>query len=361
MSTRGYGSGSLREKRPGVWELRVAGRSKTVRGGRKEAERALAAMVTATPGGKRPRELGVTLGRLLDEWLTAARIEASTRSTYEAALAHLPPAVRKVKLDALELRTFDRLYSDLERAGVSVHQIRKLHTVLSSALTAAVRWQYVAANPARGARLPELPRRQVKAPPTDVVVRLLAAADDLQATIWLRLALATGARRGEVLALRWPAVDLDAGTVTYAASMNEDRTVKVTKTNRERTITLDPGTVAALRSWRALQVSRALELGVKASRSCYVLSNALDGSIPWRPDGASQRFRRLRARAGVGDVRLHDLRHANATLMLRNGVDPMTAAYRLGHSRPTTTMDVYGHVIDGADRAAADTIGRLLG
>jgi integrase len=358
---RGYGSGSLREKRPGVWEVRYAGRARTIKASRKEAERALAGMVAGS-AGRRPQQLGVTLGRLLDEWLPAARIEASTRATYEAALAHLPATMRKAKLDTLDLRTFDRLYADLERAGVSVHQIRKLHTALSAALTAAVRWQYLAAHPARGAQLPKLPHRQVTAPGTDVVVRLLdAAAGDLQATIWLRLALATGARRGEVLALRWPAVDLDRGTVRFVASMNEDRTVKATKTDRERTITLDPGTVDALRSWRALQVSRALELGVKAPRSCFVLSNALDGSIPWRPDGASQRFRRLRERAGVGDIRLHDLRHTNATLMLRNGVDPMTAAYRLGHSRPTTTMNVYGHVVDGADRAAADTIGRLLG
>lgn len=358
---RGYGSGSLRERRPGVWQLRYAGHSKIIEGGRKDAERALAAMVTSAPG-RRPAAVGVTLGKLLEEWLAAARIEASTRATYETALAHLPVAHRRMKLDTLELRTFDRLYADLERAGVSAQQIRKMHTALSAALSEAVRWGYVGHHPARGARLPKVAKRQVSAPGDDVVVQLLAAVDsDLQAGVWLRLALATGARRGEVLALRWPAVDLERGTVKIAASMNEDRTVKSTKTDRERTITLDPGTVEALRSWRAAQVERALAVGVKAPRSCYVLSNALDGSIPWRPDGATQRFRRLRERAGVGAVRLHDLRHANATWMLRSGVDPMTAAYRLGHSRPTTTMNVYGHVIDGAERDAATTIGRMLG
>lgn len=361
MAPRGYGSGSLREKRPGVWELRFAGRSRTVAGGRKEAERALAAMVVSG-SSRRPPEVGMTVGRLLDEWLPTARLARSTRETYIAALRHLPPATRKMKLSALDLRTFDRLYADLERSGVSVHQIRKLHTVLSAALSEAIRWGYLSHHPARGARLPELARRNVNVPAGDTLARLLTAArDDPQAGVWLRLALATGARRGEVLALRWSTVDLDAGTVEVVGSLEEDRTTKVTKTNRERSIALDPGTVAALREWRALQVATALEVGVKAPRTCFVLSNALDGSVPWRPDGATQRFRRLRERAGVPHVRLHDLRHANASFMLRNGVDPVTAANRLGHSRPTTTLDVYGWVLDGADKAAADTIGRMFG
>jgi integrase len=345
-----------------VWELRYAGRSKSVRGGRKDAERALAGMVVAGAAGRQAASAAVTLGQLLDEWIVSARIEDSTRDTYTAALRHLPAAARKLKLDALELRTFDRLYADLERKGVSLHQIRKLHTVLSAALTEAVRWRYIAHHPARGARLPELARRDVVVPPGEAVDRLLAAVgDDLQAGVWLRLALATGARRGELLALRWSSVDLRRGTMCVRASLRRDRGEKATKTNRERTITLDPGTVEALREWRAAQVARALAVGVKAPKDCHVLSNSLDGSVPWRPDGATQRFRRLADRANVPGLKLHHLRHANASWMLTNGVDPVTAAGRLGHSRPTTTMDVYGHVLDGADRDAAAKISGMFG
>ena len=359
MSKRAYGSGSKREVRPGVWELRAAGRSKTVRGTAKEAERALAQMVSVTVhhhGGD------ISVQQLVDEWQASARLEASTRATYSTALTHLPRTFLAKRIDRLGLRDFDRLYVDLERAGVSVHQVHKLHTALSSAFTEAVRWGYLGAHPARGARLPQLPDRKVRPPQRDELSRLLAeAAKDLQTMVWLRLAVTTGARRGEVLALRWSAVDLSAATITVGASLNEDRTTKATKTNRVRVIQIDAETVALLRRWKAGQAERALACGVSLARDPWVLTNSPDSSVPWRPDGGTQRFRRLCARAGVSGVRLHDLRHAMASNLLERGVSPVTVAGRLGHASTTTTLRVYGHVLAGADAAAADVIADVIG
>jgi integrase len=361
MTKRGYGSGSLRELRPGVWELRYQGRSRRVKGGRKEAERALAQIVSAG-AGRGPAVLGVTLSKLVSEWLAAAQIEDSTRATYLTALKHLPPKLGATRLDRLTLRDFDQLYADLDRAGLGRHQIRKLHTALSAALTEAVRWGYVDHHPARGARLPALPDSPATVPPAEALDRLRAgAAHDPLVWVWLRLALATGARRGEVLALRWSSFDLRAATMTVARSLNEDRSTKVTKSNRVRAVELDGTTVDVLRRWRLEQRRIALAAGVPMARDPFVLSSAIDGSIPWRPDGATQRFRRLCAKVGVTGVRLHDLRHANASLMLNAGVDLPTAAYRLGHARPDTTLRVYAHVIKGANQAAASKLEQQLG
>jgi integrase len=331
-----------------------------VHGGRKIAERALAQLVAATPS-RTTDSIGATLDRLLVDWLATARLEASTIASYTAALAHLPPKLRATRVDQLQLRTFDQLYSDLERQGIGAQQIRKLHTALSSALTEAVRWRWIEHHPARGARLPALPGRRVTIPDDLALDKILAAAaDDELAGVWVRLALGTGARRGEVLALRWSDVKLAAAELRVGRSLNEDRSVKTTKTNMERTIHLDAGTVLALRSWRSAQAQRALAVGVVLVRDPFVLSNALDGSVPWRPAGASQRFRRLCARAGVTGVRLHDLRHAHASMLLGAGVDPVTTAERLGHARVSTTLDTYGHVLNGAAKAAADVVGRRL-
>jgi integrase len=361
MSTRrGYGSGSLHETRPGVWKLRHQGRSRTVTGTRREAEQALAALVA---GGNLtgPTPAVTTLGRLLDDWLAANTVQPSTTASYRAALAHLPAPLRKVRLHQLDLRTFDRLYADLDRKGVGRQQIRKLHTALCSALTEAVRWGLITHHPARGARLPELAARRVTIPTDDQITALLhAAADDPVAEIWLRLALAAGARRGEVLALRWSCVDLDTGTITISASLEEDRTSKTTKTNRVRTVHLDAGTITLLRRWRRSQREHALAVGARLIKDPWVITSSLDGSIPWRPDGATQRFRRLCTRAGITGIRLHDLRHAHASILLRDGVDVATVANRLGHATPRTTLDTYAHVLDGADAAAADIIGRRL-
>jgi integrase len=355
MGKRAYGSGSKREVRPGVWQVRINGRSRTVQGGAKDAERVLSAMAGVSKSTASP-----TLRALLDEWLASARIEQSTKDTYVVALKHLPDKFAATRIDKLTLRDFDKLYRDLERT-VTPHQLHKLHTTLSSALTTAIRWGWLSTHPAKGASLPPLPDRKVTAPTMEQIAKIIAEADrDLVTSVWLRLAVTTGARRGELLALRWSDIDAKAATMTIDESLNEDRTTKRTKTNRVRIIELDADTVDRLRRWKAGQAERALAVGVPLARNGFVLSNAPDSSVPWRPDGVTQRFRRLCARAGVDGVRLHDLRHGMASHMLQQGVDAVTVAGRLGHASTTTTMRVYAHVIPGADRRAAELMASII-
>lgn len=358
---RGYGSGSLRERRPGVWELRVAGRTRTVHGGRKVAERALAQFVTEV-GSKRAPRGSETVAVLLDQWRATAQLAAETRTTYESALRHLPDEWLCRRLDGLAVRDFDRLYADLARAGVGAPMIQRLHVALSSGLTQAVRWQWLPYHPARGAKLPPIERHMVH-PPSDTEIRALldaAAATDLQTEVWIRLAIATGARRGELLALRWSSLDLARSVVRITASMLEDRTTKTTKTNRGRLVVLDEGTVELVARWQRAQAERAAACAVEIALDPWLLSNDPASSVPWRPDGATQRFARLCARAEVDGVRLHDLRHAHVSMLIAEGVDVLAIADRVGHARPTMTLNTYGHLIDGADRAAAAKVGRRL-
>ncbi len=356
---REYGSGSKRELRPGVWELRAGGRSQRFRGTKKQAETALARMVASTPG--RTTAAGLTLDQLIAQWQQTRKVETSTAERYDHALARLPDAMRRKQLTRLTLRDFDQLYADLTTDGVSPQEVRKLHTAVSSALTQAVRWRLLEHHPARGAQLPKFQARKVRVPTPDELARLRAALlDDLQGHVWFRLALAAGARRSEVLALRWSDVDLRTGTVTFAESLTRTRQRKTTKTDRERSLLLDADTVELVKEWKVAQRERALKLGVGMVRNPCVLSNHLDGSVPWAPNSASQRWRRLRERAGVPDVKLHDLRHANASIMLASGVSPAAAAERLGNSQ-AVILRTYSHVLADADRAAATAIGQALG
>lgn len=359
MAKRAYGSGSKREVRPGVWQVRINGRSKTIRGGAKDAENALQAM--AGVGAGRAAAAAPTLQALIDEWLSVARIEQSTRDTYLVSLKHLPAKFAGQRIDKLTLRDFDRLYVALERQGVSPHQLHKLHTTVSSALSTAVRWGWLTTHPAKGASLPQLPDRKATAPTAEQIAAILAeASKNLASTVWLRLAVTTGARRGELLAVRWSDVNFDTHQMRVDESLNEDRSVKRTKTNRVRYVQLDDETVALLRRWKAAQGERALAVGVPLARDPFVLSSAPDSSIPWRPDGVTQRFSRICARAGVSGVRLHDLRHAMASHMLYQGVDMVTVSARLGHASPTTTARVYAHVIPGADKEAAELMASII-
>lgn len=356
---RAYGSGSKRELRPGVWELRAAGRSQRFKGTVKEAERALAAMVASAPGRATPTA-STTLAQLIEQWQATRQVEESTAERYDHALAHLPQPLLRKQLSKLTLRDFDATYAQLSAAGVSAQEVRKAHTAASSALTQALRWRLIEHHPARGAQLPKFQARKVRVPTTAELARLRAALlGDLQGHVWFRLALAAGARRSEVLALRWSDIDMRTGTVTFASSLTRTRARKTTKTDRERSLLLDADTVALLSEWKVAQRERALKLGVGMVRNACVLSNHLDGSVPWAPNSASQRWRRLRERAGVPDVKLHDLRHANASIMLANGVSPAAAATRLGNGQ-AVMLRTYSHPLDEADRQAAAAIGQAL-
>jgi len=375
MTKRNYGSGSKRERRPGVWELRAGGQSKRFRGTAKEAEKALAAMVATGPKGAASGT--TTLADLIAQWQSTRRVEESTAERYDAVLRHLPERVAKVALGKLTLRTFDTLYADLERGGMSAQDIKKLHTALSSALTQGVRWGMLDQHPARGASLPTIQTRRARIPQGDELARLIAAAaDDLQGELWLRLAVAAGPRRAEVLALKWSKLNMKTGEMTIDGSITRKGVRKAsTKTNVERSLILDGTTLALLSRWKVAQRQRALEVGVGMVRDPYVLSHRPDGATPWMPNSASQRFKRLAIRAGLFEVRphkrtgvptkyatvhLHDLRHANASMMLQSGVSAKAASQRLGNS-PVVLLRTYAHVLDGEDRAAADAIASRLG
>ena len=135
---------------------------------------------------------------------------------------------------------------------------------------------------------------------------------------------------------------------------------KDTKTHAARRIALDASMVKTLRAHKQRQAERALAGGVRVPRDARLFSYEPDGSVPWRPDGVTKRFVRLRARLGLDSVRLHDLRHFVATRMLAAGVPVPTVSGRLGHANSSTTLNVYSHFLEASDRDAAEALGQLL-
>ena len=116
----------------------------------------------------------------------------------------------------------------------------------------------------------------------------------------------------------------------------------------------------AVRRQLELVTSRAALGGVNVSDGAFVFSSEVDGSRPWRPEVASHRWDTIRRRAGLDGVRLHDLRHFQATMLLRAGVPVKNVSKRLGHRDAATTLNVYAHFLEEADRQSADLMGRLL-
>jgi integrase len=308
-----------------------------------------------------------TVGELFDAWLAHVdgRLEVATVIGYRSAVRQLRPIVGALKLGALTAADLDAAYAAL-RVDRSAQTVHRYHRVVHAALRQAVRWGWLAANPAEAASPPRLRRRRIKPPSAAEVVRLIDAArssgsPDL--AVALRILVATGMRRGELCGLRWRDVDLAGCVIRVEASVVHGETglvEKDTKTHAARRLSLDHGTIAVLRAHRADCEQRARAIRGVLADSAFVVSDRADGSSPWRPNRLTQAFARLRSGLGLAHVRLHDLRHFQATELIAAGVDVRTVAGRLGHADPSTTLRVYAAFMEPADQGAARVIEALL-
>lgn len=314
-----------------------------------------------------------TMADLFGAWqsMHAARWSPSTvRNTRQFIERYLDDRFGRVLVRRLRRSDIDMFYGDLQRAGghngkaLSPATVHRVHRVLHAALEQAVRWEWITDNPATNSTLPRLTADELKPPELADVVKLMAGAHALDPDfgVFIHLAATTGARRGELCALRWGDVDLDAGTLTIERSMAIGDTLveKTTKTRNKRAIAMEPVDVDLLRAHRVRAMERRLAAGAPFDANAFLFSGDL-GVSSWRPESMTHRFIALRRKLKIDTVRLHDLRHFNASTMLAAGVDLATVAGRLGHAGGgRTTLAVYGHLTRNADQRAASAIGDAL-
>lgn len=401
-------TGHVRERRPGRWELRVftgrdplTGRkkyaTKTIDAtGIRQAERALAAYVTELA---RTDTAGTgTFGDLLDRWYAQGEPDWSpnTCQLHRWVIDHRLDGLKPLDVRQIGTADLDRYYRALRTRGsadggpVAASTVVRIHNIVRSALKQAVAWGWIDSNPAERARPGRIETAEITPPTTDAVRHLveLARAEDPDLLVFLALSAETGARRGELAALRWS--DLDATSVTIGRTLvigpdTEDQRrrhaghiwpagwhrgqptaliEKPTPKNRNsrRTIRLSTATVDLLAGFRLRSAERAMACGVQLPASGFLFPAEPDATRPLRPLTWSRRFSKLRDKAGLDGVRLHDLRHYVATTLLAAGVDLATVAGRLGHGGGgKTTLAIYGHFLAGGepDRAAAELLAAL--
>ena len=375
--------GSMRQRSEGSWELRVfvgrdplSGRpqyvTRTFRGGRRDAERELAALVSSAETARPTASM--TVGEALEQWFEHAKqaLSPSTVATTRVVLdSHLLPYLGTIPLRKLTPAKVDAVYRALrERGGrkgkpLSSATVQRAHNVLHRAMAQAVRWGWLPLNPVASATAPKRDHRVLQPPTPAEVLRVVEAAEHIDhgLGVYLLVAASTGARRSELVALRWSDLDLHAGVVVIGRGVVtglEGLVEKDTKTHAARRIALDAGTVEVLRAHHEQLGERAKACDAELAGNAFVFSDEPDGSRPWKPDFVTQAFARVAKRAGVPNARLHDLRHFVATRLLANGVDVRTVAGRLGHKNPNVTLNVYAAFLPEADRDAADVIGKLL-
>jgi len=306
---------------------------------------------------------GITVGEYLLEWLdgAAGTVKPKTMAGYRYNLEHwVLPRIGGLRLQALRPARISTLYRDLALSGghngrpLSASSVATVHRTLRVALGDAVTVAHlIAANPADVAKRPRMDRSEVvKLWTTGQLATFLATAETHRLYAFYRLAAYTGARRGELLFLRWEDIDLDGREVAINGSesvVDGQRVEGTTKGDRARVVSIDAGTVAVMREHRMRQLAERLKAGGLWTDTDHVFVSECGGLLS--PDTVSQRMPRLVKAAGLPHARLHDLRHLHATTLLLAGVPVHVVANRLGHRDASITLRVYAHVLrrDTAD------------
>lgn len=341
-------------------------RSETCRT-KKEAEARLSDVVAELRSGTYTEPSDETVGVFLTRWLgsLSGTVRDSTLAGYGFIVnTRAIPSIGAIRLRDLSPEHLQRWLAELTTAGYATSTIRLSHTVLRRALNAAVRWRVVPRNVARDVTPPAAERNAARTWTAEEARRFLeSSARDPFATLW-RLALDSGMRIGELLALNWDDVDFDRGTVAVRRTVTRNRDAKWiigddTKTRSgRRLIALTPSTAAALRRHRTDQLARRLAIGPAWVNTGLVFDGG-DGALA-RPETVRYGFLRAVRLADVPSLTFHGLRHTCATLLLASGVHPKVVQERLGHASIAITLDRYSHVTMDMQSEAASALDRLL-
>lgn len=378
MTRRARGTGSIYQRADGRWTARfhdVTGKrvdlfARTKRDVTAKLGEALRAIETGAP----VRSDRLTLDLYLDQWLKAVgpTLRPRTLDSYRDQLRlHVRPTLGHIALARLSAPQVQGLVNDQLAAGRSARGVEYTHAVLRTALAKAERWGLVARNVARLVDAPKVRRPEIRPLTPTEAGRLLASVQDQDRTLYL-LTLGLGLRQGEALALRWVDVDLDAGSVTIARTLQPGSrgiapTLAEPKTAKSRrSLSLPPPVLAELREHRRRQIAERLVVGEawqgpdlgNPAVAGYVFCSSL--GLPLESHAVTHRLVRQLAAAGLPRVTFHSLRHAAASYLLSAGVPLRVVQEILGHSQLATTADIYSHVLPELQADAAARMGTLL-
>ena len=306
------------------------------------------------------------------DWLTywyenhsKPKIRPTTQETYESRIRlHIIPEIGDIPLNKLTQNDLQQFYGRLKKSGrkrftdkygegLSDRMVRMCHATCRSALEKAVQDGLIRVNPAIGCKLPPKKAREMQVLTREELQRFLIQAKFEGYYEVFLLDLATGLRRGELMALQWDDLNFKTGVLNVNKQVYDVRgqlQISTPKTkNSVRKIVLPPAVVAVLQEYKKTVDSR------------WMFPSPVKEDCPITPGVVRRRLQLILEHAGCKHVRFHDLRHTFATLALENGMDVKTLSAMLGHVSAVTTLDIYTHITGDMQRAAAASIDRSIG
>jgi integrase len=370
--------GSIRKRGKNSWQIQIYtgtgpdGKRKrhfeTIRGRKGDVQRRLRELLSGLDKGVYPPRGRITVAEHLRNWLTgyvAVNCSPRTHDGYQAIIErHLIPNLGHVQLKHLDHQMIERYYSKA-REALSPRTVHHQHRVLSQALKYACRHGILARNPCElvdiKGSLKQIKRRMRTLTPAEAETLLEMAQDNKYYPV-IYTAISSGLRQAELLGLRWRDIDFDSKSISVCQTLYKRHGVcefREPKTKHSRRlVNMMPKLADYLREYKGERESLFLHLGRLLKPDDLVFSNA-EGE-PIDPGVLSHNFSRLAKRAGLKNVRFHDLRHTFASLMLLRGAKPKVISEALGHASVAFTLDTYSHIIEGMQSEAMALLDDVL-
>jgi integrase len=333
------------------------------RGGKREAQRELNRLLSEAQAGKAAPPGRTSLGAYLTSWIDAkSDIGAKTKERYaEIITTHLIPNLGHVPLTKISTHDIEGFYRKAQtegrrdgKGGLSAQTVLHFHRLLHKALADAVKRRKLTQNPCDYVQAPSPEDTDLRVLDEEGTLRLLEEAKGTRLYFPCLIAALTGMRLGEILALKWTDVDLEAGILVVRQSQQETReglNYKCPKNKRTRTNRIPSLLVEGLRELRQEQEARKEMLGDGYQDRGLIVCQ--ENGEAWKNAVLSKAFEHLALKAGCPEVRFHDLRHGLASQLLKQGHAAHVVSGILGHARVSTTMNIYSHVLNGQAEAAA--------
>lgn len=322
-------------------------------------------LTSRTPG--RIESRGMTVGEYLDHWLlTKHELRDNSLTMYRASILYIKAGLGHIKLSKLTPTQVEVWQASLLHKGLSATTVCHARTVFSTALKSAVRKQMVRTNAVKATDGPKQKRPKLHPLSVDEALQFVAACQGVKSGLLFELSLACGLRPEEAIGLRWQDVDLSSARgalnvrqVIHTMRPIEWKTYGPKTENSERRVVFSAELAAKLNEHRKAQLEMKLKAGAFWQNTDLVFTNGI--GEPVRYNTIYGHFGRIVERAGLkGKITPYTLRHAFVTLSLVAGIDIKTVSREVGHSKPSFTMDRYGHVLDEMHETAADRREALL-
>lgn len=366
---RGNGEGTIYKRADGRWCATVSvdgGRRKSFYGRcREDVARKLATALKAKQDGLPLPAERQTVEHFLKGWLESVHpsVRPRTFESYDLNVRRVVPHIGRSRLARLTPASIQSCYAALTKGGLSPRSVQQAHAVLHRALRQAEQWGLLGRNPSDAVRAPRPERREIQTLGAAELETLFSATDDERLHgLWVLLAT-TGLRLGEATALRWGDIDFVEKRLSVKRTLQRQRGAGLVfaepKTSRSRRmIHLSARALLALRGHRHDQVAERLALGPAWDEGDLVFCH--ENGHPLDPSFVDRSFHAALDHAGLPRLRVHDLRHTAATLLLERGVHPKVVQEMLGHSTITLTLDTYSHVAPAMHKEAAAQMDALF-